>query len=65
LPPTLASRRPAPCSGCARRRGFENTARRLLSVRCCDDVPWGMVTRYGAGTVAQFGPFERRREDVL
>jgi len=24
-----------------------------------------MVTRYGAGTVAQFGPFERRREDVL
>jgi len=27
-----------------------------------DDVPWGMVTRYGAVAVAQFGPFERRRE---
>jgi hypothetical protein len=27
-----------------------------------DDVPWGMVTRYSAVAVAQFGPFGRRRE---
>jgi hypothetical protein len=29
------------------------------------DVPRGVVTRYGAGTVAQFGPFELRREYAL
>jgi hypothetical protein len=28
----------------------------------CEDVPWGVVTRYGAGAVVQFGPFELRRE---
>ena len=28
----------------------------------CDDVPPGVVTRYGAGAVVQFGPFELRRE---
>jgi hypothetical protein len=27
----------------------------------CADVPWGVVTRYDAIAVVQFGPFERRR----
>jgi hypothetical protein len=28
----------------------------------CEDVPWGVVTRYGALAVVQLGPFEPRRE---
>jgi hypothetical protein len=28
----------------------------------CDDVPWGVVTRYGTAAVVQVGPFELRRE---
>ena len=27
-------------------------------------MPWGVVTRYDAIAVVQFGPFERRREDA-
>ena len=50
------------CGGCAH-RGFENAAPRLLlPARCCDDVPRGVVTRYGAIAKVQFGPFELRRE---
>jgi|NGEPerStandDraft_6_1074524.scaffolds.fasta_scaffold465468_1 hypothetical protein len=31
----------------------------------CGDVPWGVVTRYGALAVVQLGPFELRREYAL
>jgi hypothetical protein len=54
---------PAACGGGTRCRGFENAApHQLLPVWCCDDVPWGVVTRCGAAAVVRFGPFEPRRE---